>query len=144
MKKSSYLLPLLFVILALLNATLSYGHGMNHAGPNGGEIRMPGIFHTEVYLDQAKTIRTYLLDGEMENAVTAKSKVSAYIKRDAQKIELSCEVKSDYFGCHAANGFELKPGDKVVIQANRQGQSGVAIYQYPFKYPGRELASAGK
>lgn len=144
MKRPSYLLPLVFVILAFLNATLSYGHGMSHAGPNGGEIRMPGIFHTEVYLDSAKVVRTYLLDGDIKNAVTAKSKVSAYVKRDTQKIELSCEVKSDYFGCKGKDGFELKPGDKVVIQAERQGQAGVAIYQYPFKYTGRELASVGK
>ncbi len=145
MKRSSYLLPLVFVILALLNAGLSYGHGMSHAGPNGGEIRMPGIFHTEVYLDESKVVRTYLLDGDIKNAVTTKSKVSAYVKRDTQKIEMSCEVKKDYFGCKASNGFELKPGDKLIIQADRQGQAGVAVYQFPFKYTGRrELASVGE
>lgn len=141
-KKSSYLLPLVFVILAILNAGLAYGHGMNHAGPNGGEIRMPGIFHTEVFQDQNKVVRAYLLDGDIKNAVVAKSKVSAYVKRAAEKIELSCEVKSDYFACQ---GVDLKPGDKLVIQADRQGQAGVAIYQFPFKYTGnRDLASVGK
>lgn len=142
MKKSSLILPLVFVILAILNAGLAYGHGMSHAGPNGGEIRMPGIFHTEVFLDQSKTVRAYLLDGDIKNAVVAKSKVSAYVKRDTQKIEMSCEVKSDYFGC---KGVDLKPGDKLVIQADRQGQAGVAIYQFPFKYTGNQgLASVSK
>jgi hypothetical protein len=141
--KRPYFLAL--AILALGGALLCYGHGMNHAGPHGGEIRMPGIFHTEVLWDEAKEVRAYLLDGEIQHAVTERSKVSAFIKREAQKLEMKCEAKKDYFGCRPASGVELKPGDKVVIEANRQGQSGVAIYTFPFKYSGnRAISSVGK
>lgn len=130
----------LALLVTLHLGTPAWGHGMNHPGPNGGEIRMPGIFHTEVYME-GKIIRAYLLDGEMQNAVIEKSTVSGYVKRGAEKFDLICKVEKDYFGCRAGAGREVLPGDRVVLQANRQGQAGIAIYQFPFKYPGK---SAGK
>lgn len=117
---------------------------MNHAGPNGGEIKMPGIFHTEVFLDKQIVLRTYLLDGEIQNAVTDKSSVSAYVKRGVERLSLKCEAKQDYFACVPQAAFEIKKGDKIIINANRQGQVGVSVYNFPLKYSGkagREVAS---
>lgn len=143
MRATLFILSAIFSVVFILFPVKSLGHGMSEAGPNGGEIKMPGIFHTEVFMDQNKVIRTYLLDGEIKNAVTEKSTVSAYVKRGAERMSLKCEMAKGYFACYPQANFSIKNGDKVIINANRQGQVGVAVYEFPFKYPGkRELASS--
>ena len=59
----------------MLNFSLVFAHGMNKPGPNGGEIRMPGPFHTEAKAEGANKLKVYLLDMNFKNPVTANSSV---------------------------------------------------------------------
>lgn len=108
--------------------TNSFAHGMDKAGPNGGNITMPGPFHVELVVKNNKTI-VYLLDIAFKNPITENSSVEININAGATK---SCVVEKDYFVCPDVT---YKNGDKIILQTTRKGVKGLkANYQFPLKY----------
>jgi hypothetical protein len=51
----------------LFQHTLASAHGEDKAGPNGGFIRMPGAFHTELVPSGKDKLKVYLLDIQWKN-----------------------------------------------------------------------------
>ena len=108
-------------------------HGEDKPGPNGGFIKMPANFHTEVVPEEDGSFRVYLLDINFQNPVVKKSDVKAWIKNGKKKKSIHCHVMgSDHFHCMPGK-VELK--GKLILKVNRDGvKAGVdAIYDLPFK-----------
>ncbi|CAN5517721.1 hypothetical protein BH10BDE1_BH10BDE1_14200 [soil metagenome] len=113
----------LFVHMVILpDSTLARGE--EKPGPNGGEIRMPGAFHTELKVS-GRQIWVYLLDLKFEKARTDKSSVvvevvsptpgAAPVKLDCKPAKVSEPPK---FVCMHAN-YEPSKGQTLKVRANR-------------------------
>lgn len=113
----------------LLSPTI-FAHGMDGAGPNGGNITMPANYHVELVADKKNSVlKIYLLDIAFKNPTVKESSVALSINSDNQ---VSCTVEKDYFICPIK---PLKVGDKVLITSKRLNISGnTASYTFPFKY----------
>lgn len=111
-------------------ATQAFSHGENKPGPNGGYIRMPGAFHTEV-VPEKSGYRIYLLDINWKNPSVKDSTLTANIEIENKKNELSCSKSTDSFFCKS----DMIAKGKLNILAQREGQTGgVATYNLPLKF----------
>lgn len=136
MKINSVLSVFVFSVSSLLFVTSSaYSHGEDKAGPHGGEIRMPGAFHTEIVQKKSDTFLVYLLDINWKNPSIQNSKVKASVIVDSQSINLNCVVRQQYFECKSAKKLlPFKNGDEVTINAVRENVSaGPAVYELPLR-----------
>lgn len=113
---------LLFFLFILGGGEFALAHGEDKPGPHGGEIRMPGAFHTELVLDKGgkkgAPAKIYLLDIEWKNPVVKDSAVSVAVDEKPAK---ECKPASDHFTC------ELGVGTKLTVTAKRAGQQGNAV-----------------
>lgn len=118
----------------LLSSEVTFAHGMNKHGPNGGYIKMPGAFHTEL-VDKGANMYVYLLDMSFKNPTTADSTVKIKYKGSIES-EYSCTKTTDYFVCEKPNGG-LKNVNEVIINATRNNNKGrEAIYELPLRLEG--------
>ncbi len=70
-----------------------FAHGGDKAGPNGGHIKMPGAFHTELILQPQKdSLQIFLLDLSFKNPVVADSKVEVLYKNGSSTEALECKT----------------------------------------------------
>lgn len=69
-------------LLLSIFSTHASAHGENKPGPNGGYIRMPGAFHTEIVPNGKHKIKVYLLDIEWKNpsVINSKLEISYFFK----------------------------------------------------------------
>ena len=118
----------------LLSTEVAFAHGMNKHGPNGGYIKMPGAFHTEL-VDKGVNMHVYLLDMNFNNPTTTDSTVKIKYKGSIES-EYSCTKSTDYFVCEKPkNG--LKYIKEVIINAIRNNSRGrEAVYSLPLKLEG--------
>ena len=126
--------PLLAVSqLVLLGSSL--GHGRDRSGPNGGDIQMPGAYHTELRLiASGNSFEVFLLDVNLKNPITKDSSVQADVQRDKNKISFGCTEEGKSFMCKAPQGFSLRDGDKITLRSKRGSLQGVSVYRYPLKF----------
>jgi hypothetical protein len=116
-----------------LFSSVAFAHGEDAPGPHGGDVRMPGAFHTEVKLGE-KSVQVYLLDMNFANPTVDKSKVSATLKQAGQQVALKCAPVGEAFSCELPKGQQLKSGE-LEVKANRSGlQGNVATYALPLKF----------
>lgn len=123
-------------IVALLISVNSFGHGENKPGPNGGFIRMPGVFHTEVVPDQKdKSFHLFLLDLEFKNPTIKDSSVEAVLEQKRnKKVNFSCEVMGgSHYHCKPDKNYNNESG-KLTIKAKRDNAIGTSIYELPLKW----------
>lgn len=123
-----------FIVLVYFISSNVYAHGEDQLGPNGGFIRMPGAFHTELVFDGNNQFNVFLLDMEWKNPIVEKSKVviSFGIKKSVSKIE--CQVKTNHFTCLLPKEIKLKNKSEIVIEATRNEQVGNPVtYIWPLK-----------
>ena len=85
---------LIFVVLLLTLSIKTFAHGEHEPGPNGGVIRMPGAYHTEVLVTKGG-YKVYLLDLEFKNPTTEGNVVLNL--SEGKKIE--CKKENDHFFC---------------------------------------------
>ncbi len=115
-----------FIVLTAL------AHGEDKPGPNGGHIRMPGNFHTEVVPDKDGSFHIYLLDMQFKEPVVNKSSIKAFVLNGKKKSSLKCKVMANHFHCVGA-----VPGSSgyLIIKAQRNGTvaSMDAKYELPIK-----------
>lgn len=123
-------LGVLFIGVAAL------AHGEDKPGPNGGEIRMPGAFHTEVKL-QGREIRVYLLDIEFKNPMIENSSVDITAITSASKdgVKMSCKPSKSaartYFVCLDGK-YAPANGDVLKVKAKRGTSTGNEVeYSLP-------------
>ncbi len=111
-----------------------FGHGENKYGPNGGYIKMPGVFHTELVFDKKdNSFQLFLLDIQFKNPTVKNSSVSATFEDKKIKINFKCNVSNaNHFKCQPDQKYESKSG-KLRLEVVRDGAKGVAEYQFPLK-----------
>jgi hypothetical protein len=115
------------------SSSLAFAHGEDAPGPHGGDVRMPGAFHTEVKLGE-KSLQVYLLDMNFANPIVEKSDVSATLKQGSKTVSLKCAPVGEAFSCDLPKGQQLKSGE-LEVKANRAGlQGNVAAYSLPLKF----------
>lgn len=110
-------------------AVLLYGHGDHRPGPHGGEIRMPGVFHTELVAINSRQYKVYLLDMKFADATTQDS----HVKVSYEGKRAKCEKAEDHFKCTFKRSLKKKKGE-ILIEATRKGKRGKAIYAMPLKF----------
>lgn len=126
------------VIFALLTSNASFGHGEDKLGPNGGYVRMPGAFHTELVPLNKNSLKVYLLDIQWKNPSVTNSKlIITYNKKSKAK----CEVKENYYLCVLPNNADLTKNGELNVMAERDEQKGMDVYyRLPLKL---EIADDG-
>lgn len=118
--------------LALLVTLSAFGHGENKPGPHGGEIRMPGSFHTELVVE-GSTAKIYLLDMAFKNPLTGKSSVTVSAEGKSVSVRPHCVEKKTFFECHFPQ--DLKNYISLLIKPVRSGQKGKEVrYALPLKF----------
>lgn len=121
------------IITGLLLPTMTLAHGEDQPGPHGGSIRMPGAFHTEVLVNNDKSVQVYLLDMNFKNPTTKDSKVELKIENKKKVSTFKCAPMDDHFHCHSEDK-SLQKG-QLIVQATRENAVGnEAVYDLPLKY----------
>ncbi|TGN01587.1 hypothetical protein [Leptospira yasudae] len=119
------------LVLSIFLIFASYGllaHGEHEAGPNGGTIRMPGGFHTELVLLK-EGLKVYLLDIEFKNPSTKNGKLQAKIVEGKSEQKLECQAHPDHFFCPVS---KIPASGKIVLKATREKMEGIdAVYDLP-------------
>lgn len=126
----------IYLIASLLISTKSFGHGEDKPGPNGGFIRMPGVFHTEVVPDKKDdSFHLFLLDLEFKNPTVKNSSVEALLEQQRnKKVKFSCEVMGgSHYHCKPDKAYSKDSG-KLTLKVKRDGAQGSAEYQLPLKW----------
>ena len=118
-------------LLMALTSNLVLAHGMNKLGPNGGYIKMPAAFHTEL-VDNGSKMNVYLLDMSFKNPTVEKSTVKIKYKGNAES-EYSCSKNLNYFVCEKPKD-EITNYKEIVVSSVRNGNIAKdAIYSLPLK-----------
>ncbi|EQA53936.1 hypothetical protein [Leptospira kmetyi] len=119
------------LVLSVLLIFASYGllaHGEHEVGPNGGTIRMPGGFHTELVLLK-EGLKVFLLDIEFKNPSTKNGKLQAKIVQGKTEQKLECQAHPDHFFCPVS---KIPTSGKIVLKATREKMEGIdAVYDLP-------------
>ncbi|MEQ1722148.1 MAG: hypothetical protein ABL930_03170 [Pseudobdellovibrio sp.] len=124
----------LFFATTLLSGILAFAHGEDKPGPNGGHIKMPANFHTEVIADKDGSFHIYLLDMQFKNPTVKNSEIKAYVINGKKKTSLKCSVMGEnHFNCKGRK--PVKSANSLVIKAKREGTwaSMDAKYSLPLK-----------
>src|SRR5690606_25901467 len=101
--------------------------------PHGGEIRMPGAFHTEVVKLGPKKISVYLLDMRFKSPTTVNSSVSVEFE-GVKKSKGTCQKESDHFTCTFDTEIMNTEG-KLHVKAIRDNKKGsLASYKTPLLF----------
>ena len=114
----------LIIISSLLINFHLFAHGGNKPGPHGGKIKMPGMFHTELIINNKNSFKVYLLDMKFKNPTTERSEVHYSLDGGLKTI---CELKKNFFLCK--NKKVIKKGSTLKVHAKRFKQRGTAIYK---------------
>lgn len=123
---------LFFLTVILLTPQISLAHGEDKPGPNGGFIRMPGAFHTEVIQASPQSLKIYLLDINWENPTVKSS--SLKVTHKEAKITAVCKAESNYHVCQFPRSVDLTKKGELTVQAEREKQKGMAVtYELPLK-----------
>ncbi len=126
---------LIFTLLMtlILGEGVVYAHGEDKLGPNGGFIRMPGAFHTEVLPLGANKLKVYLLDINWENPSVLNSSLSVNLKSKTTS-QAKCEAQENYYLCEFPKGVDLTKKGELSIEAQRENQKGNKVsYELPLK-----------
>jgi hypothetical protein len=125
----------LLMLINILVASSALAHGEDQQGPHGGEIRMPGAFHTEVVQGKPNSFFVYLLDINWKSPTTRNSTVDASIKNSNTNINLTCIANADHFECKSARQLtSFNNGEELNIKAVRESATGgLAVYKLPLK-----------
>ncbi len=123
----------LIITLALIVfSSLAEAHGEDQPGPNGGFIKMPGAFHTEVVPIDKTKLKVFLLDFEWKNPLVKDSAVTVTHKLKAVSTA-KCEPQGTHFACEFPKTVDLsRKGGQLTVEAQREKQKGnAAVYQLP-------------
>lgn len=119
----------LLTIILLTASLKTFAHGEDKLGPNGGYLKMPGGFHTEVVPQKDGNLKVYLLDIEFKNPTVKNSKITATISNATTK-NLDCKTKRDHFVCKTTKA-ELDKGTLTVVAERSTVKGAEAIYSLP-------------
>lgn len=127
---------LLIVLIIAIIAMQAGAHGEDRLGPNGGYIKMPGAFHTELVPAGKNAFKVYLLDLEWKNPSTKNSSVILSF-HSAMPIEAKCGVEKKFYLCRFDQTVDLTKKGELSVQAKREGQVGNEVkYSLPLTLEG--------
>lgn len=122
------------IVALSLTSSLCFAHGEDKPGPNGGSIRMPGNFHTEVVSLGKNKIKVFLLDVSFANPTVIESSVNVTFQT-RKTFKSQCEKNENAFVCTFDSAVDLNSKGKLLINATRDKQTGnVAEYATPLKF----------
>lgn len=115
----------------ILLPSLSWAHGEDKAGPNGGHIQMPGAFHTELIVDKDQSAHIYLLDMNFQNPTTKDSDVKVIARTKKSEVKYNCNIMDgNHFHCVPTKKVSAKTD--LIVQATREKAVGnEAVYKLP-------------
>lgn len=117
--------------LSIFLIFVSYGlraHGDEHPGPNGGAIRMPGSFHTELIVLK-EGFKILLLDVSLKNPITKDSSLQAKLIVGNKEQKLECQAHPDHFFCPTS---KMPSSGKLILKASRANLQGAeVVYELP-------------
>lgn len=117
----------------ILGEGVVYAHGEDKLGPNGGFIRMPGAFHTEVLPLGANKLKVYLLDINWENPSVLNSSLRVSLRSKETSLA-KCEVQENYYLCEFPMEVNLTKRGELSVEAQRENQKGNMVsYELPLK-----------
>lgn len=119
----------LLTLILITISVQSFGHGEDKFGPNGGYLKMPGGFHTEVVPDQDGKLKIFLIDINFKSPAVKNSKVTATINNGRKK-EIICTAKRDHFLCETTKADLIK-GTLNIIAVRSTVKGTEAIYELP-------------
>lgn len=118
-------------LLMSLTSNLVLAHGMNKLGPNGGYIKMPAAYHTEL-VDKGSKMHVYLLDVIFKNPIIEKSSVKIKYIGNSES-EFLCVKSINHFVCDKPKDA-LTNYKEIVVNTVRNGTVGKeATYALPLK-----------
>lgn len=116
-----------------LGSQLALAHGEDKPGPNGGFIRMPGAFHTEVIPIGPNSLKIYLLDIQWQNPSVANAALSVTYKAK-KSTQGKCSIEANHYVCKFPKNVDLKKSGELIVEAQRENQKGnVVSYELPLK-----------
>jgi hypothetical protein len=120
------------IIASSFAAQSAFAHGEDKPGPNGGFIRMPGAFHTELVPTGPSGLKIYLLDINWKNPTVKGSTLKATHK--PTNSSGTCKVESNFYVCQFSKGVDLTKKGELSVEAKREGQTGATVsYELPLK-----------
>ncbi len=123
-----YLITAFLVLPSMANA-----HGGDKPGPHGGNVEMPGAFHTELVVNKDLSLNVYLTDMSFQNPTTKDSSVKAFAREKKSEVPFSCSAQDNYFHCVPTKKYSQT--GELVIQAVREKAVGNdAVYKLPLKF----------
>lgn len=111
------------VLIMTMITTQADAHGENRLGPNGGYVRMPGPFHTELVPSENNSFKVYLLDMEWKNPSIKDSRVTVSF-HSKEKSTAQCKVEKNFYICSFDPKVDLTKKGELIVQAKREGQVG--------------------
>lgn len=119
----------LITLITLAVSIKSYAHGEDKFGPNGGYLKMPAGFHTEVVPEKNGKVKVYLLDINFKSPTVKNSSVIATLNNENKK-EISCVAKRDHFLCETTKA-DLTKGTLSIAAVRSSVKAPEAVYQLP-------------
>ena len=128
----------IIIITGILSlwSQLTFAHGENKLGPNGGYIKMPGAFHTEIVPLTPNSLKVYLLDMSWKNPTTLNSSLdlSHY---NGKTTKAKCSLEKDHYLCQFNKSIDLKLKGGLTLSAKRENKDGIPVtYELPLKLRG--------
>ena len=124
---------IIVLIIILFNPLFLFAHGEDKAGPNGGFIRMPGAYHTELIPDGKNKLKVYLLDLQWKNPSLMKSKVSISYSGKSKETA-TCKPEQNFYLCSFPESVDLTAKGNLKVSSQREGQEGMEVsYPLPLK-----------
>jgi hypothetical protein len=127
----NHTLNIVMIFTLLFFGSIARAHGEDQPGPNGGYIRMPGAYHTEVVMTEPHRLKVYLLDIHWKNPVVKDSSVKITVAgRTAAATD--CKASDDHFVCELPKKVNLNEKGTLSLNSTRSKQTGVAAtYNLP-------------
>lgn len=123
----------IFAWLFLGYSTFVMAHGESKYGPNGGFIRMPGRFHTElVPSDDPRVYRVFLLDMAFKNPTTSGSTVTLSYSGHTPA-EAKCFKKNKFFECKFERKIDVSSGSMTLTAQRSHATATPAEYPLPLR-----------
>jgi hypothetical protein len=120
--------------MLLLAGNFAFAHGEDRPGPNGGYIRMPGGYHTEVVVSGKNRLKVYLLDINWKNPTVKDSSVKVSFA-GAKPSSTDCTAAKDHFVCELPKNTNLTVSGTLTLSSRRAKQAGVdATYALPLSF----------
>jgi len=110
-----------------------FAHGGDKAGPHGGNVEMPGPFHTELVMDENQEVMVYLLDMNFANPVIQDSSVAVQWRNKKDSVSFKCAPMHNHFHCIPEKKFPLT-GELAVHATRAKAKGNEAVYKLPLRF----------